>query len=239
MPGKSTLFWVHKTGRSSSLSHSKDDERISVFSQAQRASRNRKPAKVKRTKAEEEIPEKQCSPKRHLSSTPTWSDRERRSVEFFLDATVHKIITLHRDRDFWTATIPCLAQHYEALRDLVVSIAMTHELLYHTDTSSLDTYALTQCNKAVAMLRNSEHLHPAILLVSCILVSAFSLLRCDHSHAELSIESGMKISAIPPLDSSLNSLYAAGQDSRRILEHLHSQYVYRWIKSSPLPETFV
>ena len=227
MPRKGALFWVHKTGQSPSLSHSEDDERISVFSQAQRASRNRKSKNDSTIEKAEGIQRKPPSPKRHLSPTPARSARERRSIEFFLDATVHKIITLHRDRVFWTATIPCLAQHYDALRHLVVAIATTHELMNHSDAPSLDIYALIQCNKAVKMLRSSGHWHPAILVVSCILVSAFSLLRCDHAQAELSIESGMKMLRTQLHSSDLDPFYAEGQDFRRVLEHLHSQHGYK------------
>ncbi|KAF2167622.1 hypothetical protein M409DRAFT_54203 [Zasmidium cellare ATCC 36951] len=80
-----------------------------------------------------------------------------------------------------------------AFRHLVVAIASTHELLLHVDSIRLDVFALTQCNKATELLRARSDWQPSYLVVSCILMVAYSLLRCDYAHADLGVENGLKI----------------------------------------------
>lgn len=221
MSRKTSLLWIHKTARSSSLSHSEDQERITVFSQAQRTSRSQKSKHVRQKVT------RKLSIRASLTAYPTSTHRERRSLEFFLDQTVYKIITLQRDKAFWTATVPYLAAHNEAMRHLVVAIAATHELLYHSDAHGLHIYALTESIKATKLLRDSNHWSPALLVASCILISALSLLRCDHAQAERSIESGLKISALPTNTYASEKRSSKADEFRYILESLYNSHGYK------------
>lgn len=124
---------------------------------------------------------------------PAWNESEQRSFHFFQQITIKKIITLNRDSEFWTRHVPRLADKFVAFRHLVVAIASTHELLLHAEPRKLDVFALTQCNKAMGMLRAKSDWQPAYLVVSCILMVAYSLLRCDYTHADLGVENGLKI----------------------------------------------
>ena len=128
---------------------------------------------------------------------PDWSSEERRGVDFFLRATVFKVITLSRDAVFWRETVPRLTGVHPAFRHLVVAISSTHELLFDEDPDKLNVFAMMQCNKATRLLRSSGDLEVDMLLASCILVSAYSLLRCDLVSADRSIESGLLMAAQP------------------------------------------
>ncbi|KAJ2979518.1 hypothetical protein NQ176_g3201 [Zarea fungicola] len=128
-----------------------------------------------------------------LAIDPSCTSMEARSIEFFVRVSMPKIMTTQRDFSFWSCTVPCLARCHPAFRHLVAAIASTHELLYSTDTAALNVFALTQCNRAIECLRSSPDWSPAQLLISCILVSAYNLLRCDLDRAELSIESGLEM----------------------------------------------
>lgn len=205
MPQPVSLLWVNKNANSQSLSHSEQVERIQLLSHAQRTSRlgPRRPRKGKssaltKTRKDQTLHEdysRSPSPPVRLPPTlfPAWNESEQRSFHFFQQVTVQKIVTLHRDPEFWTRHVPRLADKYVAFRHLVVAIASTHELLLHADPRKLDIFALTQCNKAMEMLRAKSDWQPAYLIVSCILMVAYSLLRCDYAHADLGVENGLKI----------------------------------------------
>lgn len=102
-------------------------------------------------------------------------------------------MTRSRDALFWRDTLPHLVTLYPALRHLVVAIASTHELLSTTDAESLNVFALQHCTRATQLLLASNDLSLSLLLASCILVSAYHLLRGDMTSADLSIESGVKM----------------------------------------------
>ncbi|KAF2482464.1 hypothetical protein BDY17DRAFT_160439 [Neohortaea acidophila] len=217
MPATVGLLWVNKTPTSTSLSHSDKEERLRLFSHAQRSSRPRKGKKACKTPLccqvaractfcsppcshPPKVPlarpsdlEKRHSVDRVLPMDPSWLPEERRSVSFFQKVTSRKILTWHRDRRFWQTIVPCLVEQHPAFRHLVTAIASTHELLSDKDASIKDAFALTQCNKATRLLLSSQSWSPALLLASCILVSAYNLLRCDLNRAQLSIMSGLKI----------------------------------------------
>lgn len=129
---------------------------------------------------------------------PDWTFEERRGVDFFLHVTVFKVINLNRDAIFWKEMLPRLTRLHPAFRHLVVAISSTHELLFDRDPDKLNVFAMMQCNKATHLLRSSsQDLELDLLLASCILVSAYSLLRCDLTSADMSIESGLRMAAEP------------------------------------------
>ena len=115
-----------------------------------------------------------------LILNPDWAVEERRGVDFFLHTTVLKFITLQRDRVFWKEIVPCLFE--------------THELLFDKDADRLNVFALKQCNKATEVLQSSlSDFGSSFLLVSCILVSVYNLLRGDFVSADMSIECGLRM----------------------------------------------
>lgn len=109
---------------------------------------------------------------------------------------MYKIITLQRDIDFWKGVVPCLAELDASFRHLVVAIASTFELLYRPESNSLNQFALVQCNKAIRLILSAKDLRTSWLLISCILISAYNLLRSDLEAADISIESGLRMVAI-------------------------------------------
>lgn len=114
-------------------------------------------------------------------------------MDFFLNVTVPKILTLKRDAVFWVELVPCLAEFNPIFRHLVVAIAATHESLFHNDCNQLNIFVLTQCNKAIQHLQSLRSSKLSLIVVSCILVSAYNLLRCDFVSADKSIESGLEM----------------------------------------------
>jgi hypothetical protein len=206
MPSRDKLLWVNKTAQSHSLSHSDQLERIQVFSHAQRISRLDKRQKPIPTSQKGDptrlariahnrcyLCHGTCSVKPTLTLTPAWTTEERRSVTFFFEVTVHKMISPQQESDFWLEILPCLAMHHAAFKHLIVAIASTHELIFHTDVEALHIFALTQCSQATKLLRASHDWKPALYLVSCVLVAAYSLLRTEFTQAHETIESGLKI----------------------------------------------
>lgn len=106
---------------------------------------------------------------------------------------MYKIITLQRDVDFWKGLVPCLAELHPGFRHLVVAIAATFELLFRPNSHSLNQFALEQCNKAIRSIVTAKDLGTSGLLISCILVSAYNLLRSDLKAADTSIENGLRM----------------------------------------------
>ena len=155
-----------------------------------------------------------------LCVDPDWTSEERRGVEFFLHVTVFKVINLNRDAVFWKEMLPWLTRLHPAFRHLAVAISSTHELLFNKDPDQLNMFALIQFTKATHLLRSSTTtLDLDLLLASCILVSAYSLLRCDLNSADRSIESGLRMAAQP--GGSLR------QDLKRILSMLGRQHGFK------------
>lgn len=128
-----------------------------------------------------------------LSRNSEWSPLEQRSTVYFQEIAVYKILTLRRDSHFWKQVVPCSAETYTPIRHLVVAIAATYELLFSPDFDALNQFALEQCNKALRSILTSNDLSQSVLITSCILVSAYNLLRGDVEAADKSIESGLKM----------------------------------------------
>jgi hypothetical protein len=136
-----------------------------------------------------------CTPK--ITYNPDqheeWSFEESRGMKYFLEVSVHKIIDLKREMHFWKGLVPCLAELHPSFRHLVVAIAATFELLFHPDSTSLNEFALEQCNKAIRSILSAGELDKSWLLTSCVLISAYNLLRSDVDAADRSIENGLKL----------------------------------------------
>ena len=199
------LLWINKTAESASLSHCSDSsERIRVLSQAQRISRlrtcrinsKRNPRAKKSGQPDTDFDKNTtCTivAEQRLTCNHDWTSEERRGVHYFLIVTTRKIISLERDSMFWRDTLPHLVQSHTAFRHLVVAIATTHELLSDPDASRLNVVALRHCSKATRLLLDATNLDLSLLLASCILVSAYHLLRGDITSADKSIESGTRM----------------------------------------------
>lgn len=203
------LFWVVKTAKSKTLSHSEAKERSRVFSQAQRTSRRQKYHQASRSANSrrvlranlasplfEGIPQK-------LDDFCDWTLAERRGNAYFQEVAVHKILTLQSNLVFWKGQLPCIVQRDQGCRHLVVAIAATFELLFLPNFKELNLLALEQCNKATQYLRAGQGTQDLpLLLASCILVCAYNLLRGDLAAADRSIQCGNDMSANNELVSS-------------------------------------
>jgi hypothetical protein len=130
-----------------------------------------------------------CHPDRHEE----WPSAESRGMKYFLEVSIHKIIDLKSEMHFWKGIVPCLAESHPGFRHLVVAIAATFELLFRPDSSSLNEFAMEQCNKAIRSILSAGELEKSWLLASCVLISAYNLLRSDLDAADRSIENGLKL----------------------------------------------
>lgn len=174
-----SLFWVNKTAKSKSLSHSGSRERIQVFSQAQRISRPgkqkrsgrdgtvsvRKPTQQNITNDSRRLPfsapdkaavadddlysnhpslsaQQSCYPPISpvVPLDPDRTPMEARSLEFFYQVSLRKIITTEQSFSFWNVVVPSVASCHAAFRHLVAAIASTHELLYRDDIETLNAF---------------------------------------------------------------------------------------------------
>lgn len=129
-----------------------------------------------------------------LEKNVDWTTAERRSAAYFQEVSIYKILSLQRDKDFWKGIVPCLAEVNTGIRHLVVAIAATHELLLQPNSTSLNQFALMQCNKALQSILSFSDTSISILLTSCVLVAAYNLLRGDIEAADKSVESGLRMS---------------------------------------------
>lgn len=195
------LLWVVKTAESESLSHSRGKERIGILKHAQRRTRqhlvSRSDSALQGYKQRMLLDAGFKVQQSMLCSQPTltseWTPEERRSVALFERIAIHKIITLQRDLSFWTCTVPYLVRNHTAFRHIVVAIAATFELVSVGGSVRTNVFALEQCNKATEELKIWTSISPAHIMVSCILIAAYNLLRSDLDQVDKIVESGLKI----------------------------------------------
>lgn len=221
------LLWVVKTASSKSLSHSEAQERLQVFSQAQRTSRRKrylyKPEYGKDTRLRRRnaclLHPKDAQIARALDAFQDWTLAERRGNAFFQEIAVHKILGLHANMAFWKEQLPYIVQQDRGCRHLVVAIGATFELLFRPNFKQLNLFALEQCNKAIDYLLLRQDTEDApLVLASCVLVCAYNLLRGDLAAADRSIQCGHRLAN--------GTSSAEAQPPRKIIQTLLNNHGY-------------
>ena len=238
MRNKKELLWVNKNAESSSLSHSSDFERLQVFSRAQRNTRqvnkhrryltNRSATtdggtSLTTQEQDNEKTDERVPPQIHrrLSTNPDWTTVERRGITFFRETTLSQIIAPVNDTDFWSGTVPYLTTAHPAIKHIVVAIASTHELLLNKHIVDLNVLALRQCNKAIRIFCTPPASDTVCILASCILLTAYHILRCDLKGAHTCIENGLRIVQSTPTS-------VATEGLRRLLTQIGQQHGFKF-----------
>lgn len=153
----------------------------------------------------------------------SWTAAERRSAIYFQEVAVHKILTWRRDKQFWKGIVPATAEFNTGIRHLMIAIAATHELLFQLEPGTINTFALTQCNKALQTILASKGLERASLTTSCILVTAYNLLRGNIDAADKSVQSGLSMLASTDIASSDDNT----EHQFRVLKSLDQQHGFK------------
>ncbi|TGO70273.1 hypothetical protein BOTNAR_0002g00570 [Botryotinia narcissicola] len=134
------------------------------------------------------------SPVDALSLLPGITPREQRFFDFFRLRTAVEL-TGPFEADLWSSVLLQTAHAESAIFNAVVALGALHENFGHSrDVQALDSnYALIHYQKAIQRIVNPKALNIDIVLMMCLVFSAFDNLRNNYEASLTHIAGGIKI----------------------------------------------